>query len=96
MSYSRVLGAHLRRMRAQRSRPIPVEPDEPEGITPEAKWARVYRRRVREGVACVLVELGPDDLDLLVSSGCLDGGRNYRREEAAAALQRFLRLSRQA
>lgn len=58
---------------------------------------RLYRRREAEGRLVVNLEIDAEDVDLLVAAQVLDGRSNFHtREEIAAAVKQFLRLSRDA
>jgi hypothetical protein len=65
-------------------------------LSPAARWMRVYRRRLAQGVAVVSVPIGWEDINLLVSAGCLRDEPLHSRAEVSEALQTFLRLAREA
>jgi hypothetical protein len=88
--------AHPSRRQAEPAA-VPTSPGATREPTPEAVWARTYRRRQASGLACVTIALGREDIDLLCASGVLDGRQDFHsREEVSAALLEFLRLARQA
>jgi hypothetical protein len=39
--------------------------------SPRARWQRTYRRRIKDGIVCVQVEVGSAILDLLIRTGWL-------------------------
>jgi hypothetical protein len=56
---------------------------------------RLYRRREAEGRLVINLEIGAEDVDLLLAARVLDPRRDYHsREQIAAAVKEFLRLSR--
>ena len=58
---------------------------------------REYRRRGREGLVIVDVEIGPEEVETLIEAKTLDSRSDFHtREEIAAAILAFLRLSRYA
>jgi hypothetical protein len=56
---------------------------------------RAYRRRETEGRLLVSIEVGADDIELLIAARVLDSRQDHHSREAiAAAIQAFLKISR--
>ena len=66
-------------------------------LRPTATRMREYRRRGRAGVVVVDVEIGPEEIETLIEARLLGARWDFHpREEIAAAITAFLRLSRYA
>jgi hypothetical protein len=64
-------------------------------MTTAAARMRKSRERERDGRCCVTIELGSDDIELLIEARVLDARRDfYDRETLAHAVIEFLRLAR--
>ncbi len=55
-----------------------------------AERARRYRERKSEGLHVARVEVGPEDIEALVSEGLLGLGKSANRREISKAIERLL------
>ena len=61
-----------------------------------AALQRTYRRRQAEGLIVIDVEIGAADISTLVEARVLDASADFHSREAiAAAIQAFLKISRE-
>ena len=58
--------------------------------TSSADRARQYRERKSEGRHVARVEVGPEDIEALVSEGLLGLGKSANRREISKAIERLL------
>ena len=66
-------------------------------MTSATDRTRAYRRREAEGKIVVNVEIGVEDVETLVAARVLGASTDFHTREAiAAAIQEFLKLSRDA
>ena len=58
--------------------------------TSSADRSRRYRERISEGLHVARVEVGPEDIEALVSEGLLGLGKSANRREISKAIERLL------